>query len=128
MTAKKADEQIVEAAVAEKDEKPAKAKVEKEVKEEVKTTVKGAKKAQKGDLIDKYKTHKDDTGSSEVQVAILTKKISDLTKHLKEHKKDFDSRRGLLMMVGKRRRLLNYLKKTEENRYQEIIKDLGLRK
>lgn len=82
----------------------------------------------KVDLIKKYQTHKDDTGSTEVQIAILTKKVSDLTKHLQEHKKDFDSRRGLLMMVGKRRRLLNYLKKTSEEKYQKIIADLSLRK
>lgn len=82
----------------------------------------------RADLVKKYQTHENDTGSTEVQVAILTKKISDLTKHLKEHKKDFDSRRGLLMMVGKRRRLLNYLKKTEEEKYTKIIADLGLKK
>ena len=80
------------------------------------------------DLIKKYQTHKEDTGSTEVQIAILTKKIYDLTKHLKEHRKDFDSRRGLLMMVGKRRRLLNYLKKNNDERYQKLIADLGLRK
>ena len=79
-------------------------------------------------MVKKYQTHQNDTGSTEVQVAILTKKISDLTKHLKEHKKDFDSRRGLLMMVGKRRRLLNYLRKTEEEKYVKIISDLGLKK
>lgn len=84
--------------------------------------------SKKVDLIKKYQSHKEDTGSTEVQIAILTKKISDLTKHLKEHKKDFDSRRGLLLMVGKRRRLLNYLKKTEEERYTKLIADLGLRK
>jgi len=89
---------------------------------------KKAKKQAKTDLIEKYKSHKDDTGSTEVQVAVLTKKISDLTKHLKEHKKDFDSRRGLLTMVGKRRRLLNYLKKTDEAKYVQLIADLGLRK
>jgi small subunit ribosomal protein S15 len=88
-----------------------------------KTTVKG-----KEDLIKKYQTHQNDTGSTEVQVAILTKKVSDLTKHLKEHRKDFDSRRGLLMMVGKRRRLLNYLKKNDEEKYQKVIADLGLKK
>lgn len=82
----------------------------------------------KTDLIQKYRTHKDDTGSIEVQIAILTKKVSDLTKHLQEHKKDFDSRRGLLVMVGKRRRLLNYLKKSDEDKYTKIIGDLGLRK
>lgn len=82
----------------------------------------------KVDLIEKYQAHKTDTGSTEVQVAVLTKKISDLTKHLQEHKKDFDSRRGLLMMVGKRRRLLNYLRRTEEEKYTKIIADLGLRK
>lgn len=89
---------------------------------------KKAVKTQKEDLIKKYQTHDNDTGSTEVQIAILTKKISDLTKHLKEHKKDFDSRRGLLMMVGKRRRLLNYLRKTEEEKYNQIIADLGLKK
>jgi len=100
--------------------------VVKKVKEEsvsVKATA-GAKV----DLIKKYQTHKDDTGSTEVQVAILTKKISELTKHLKEHKKDFDSRRGLLIMVGKRRRLLNYLRKNDEEKYGKIIADLGLKK
>ena len=89
---------------------------------------KPVKKAVKDDLISKYQNHKDDTGSTEVQVAILTKKVSDLTKHLKDHKKDFDSRRGLLMMVGKRRRLLNYLKKNEEEKYSKLIADLGLKK
>lgn len=82
----------------------------------------------KVDLIQKYQSHDKDTGSTEVQVAVLTKKISDLTKHLKDHKKDFDSRRGLLMMVGKRRRLLNYLRKNNEEGYQKLIADLGLRK
>ena len=85
-------------------------------------------KGQRDDLIKKYQSHQNDTGSTEVQVAILTKKVADLTKHLKEHKKDFDSRRGLLMMVGKRRRLLNYLKKSNEENYAKIIADLGLKK
>ena len=87
-----------------------------------------ANKDAREDLVKKYQSHKDDTGSTEVQIAILTKKISDLTKHLKDHKKDFDSRRGLLMMVGKRRRLLNYLRKTVEEQYTKIIADLGLKK
>lgn len=82
----------------------------------------------KVDLIQKYQSHDKDTGSTEVQIAVLTKKISDLTKHLKDHKKDYDSRRGLLMMVGKRRRLLNYLKKNSEEGYLKLIADLGLRK
>lgn len=99
--------------------------VEEKTKKE-KKTVKVA--GTKGDLIKKYQAHKEDTGSTEVQVAILTKKISELTKHLQSHKKDFDSRRGLLIMVGKRRRLLNYLKKNDEERYAKIIADLGLRK
>jgi small subunit ribosomal protein S15 len=89
---------------------------------------KTAKKSEKIDLVKKYQSHKEDTGSIEVQVAILTKKISELTKHLKLHKKDFDSRRGLLMMVGKRRRLLIYLKKSDEAKYTKLIGDLGLRK
>ena len=87
-----------------------------------------AAKAAKEDLVKKYQTHKNDTGSTEVQVAILTKKVSELTKHLKDHKKDFDSRRGLLMMVGKRRRLLNYLRKNDEEKYTKIISDLGLKR
>lgn len=101
-----------------------------QTKSKGKVAPKVSKKATGGkvDLIKKYQSHKEDTGSTEVQIAILTKKISELTKHLKEHKKDFDSRRGLLMMVGKRRRLLNYLKKTEEEKYIKLIADLGLRK
>lgn len=82
----------------------------------------------KPDLIKKYQTHKNDTGSSEVQVALLTEKIMELAKHLKKHAKDSDSRRGLLMMVGKRRKLLNYLKKSDVKKYEKLIKDLGLKK
>ena len=85
-------------------------------------------KMPKVDLIKKYQTHKDDTGSTEVQVALLTEKIMELAKHLKKHAKDSDSRRGLLMMVGKRRRLLNYLKKSDLKQYEKLIKDLGLKK
>ena len=80
------------------------------------------------DLMKKYQTHKKDTGSVEVQIIILTEKIADLAKHLKKHAKDSDSRRGLLMMVGKRRRLLNYLKKNDAKKYEKLIKDLGLKK
>lgn len=79
-------------------------------------------------LIDKYRTHKKDTGSTEVQIALLSGRINDLIGHLKEHKKDFDSRRGLLIMVGKRRRLLNYIKKSDLKKYEKLIGDLGLRK
>ena len=82
----------------------------------------------KVDLIKKYQTHKNDTGSTEVQVALLTEKILDLARHLKKHAKDSDSRRGLLMMVGKRRRLLNYLKRDDIKKYEKLIKDLGLKK
>lgn len=82
----------------------------------------------KPDLIKKYQSHKNDTGSSEVQVALLTEKIMELAKHLKKHAKDSDSRRGLLMMVGKRRKLLNYLKKSDVKKYEKLIKDLGLKK
>lgn len=104
-------------------------KIMAEEKKATKKTVQNMKKKPGNvDLIKKYQTHKDDTGSTEVQIAILTKKISDLTKHLQGHKKDFDSRRGLLMMVGKRRRLLNYLKKNNEEEYSKLIVDLGLRK
>lgn len=79
-------------------------------------------------LIEEYRTHEQDTGSPEVQVAILSLQIRDLTDHLRLHRKDHHSRRGLLKMVGKRRRLLNYLRDTEPGRYQSLIKRLGLRR
>ncbi len=79
-------------------------------------------------LIENFKTHEKDTGSPEVQVAILTEKINYLTEHLKKHKKDVHSRQGLLQMVNKRRRLLDYLKNNDYNRYQSLIDKLKLRK
>ena len=82
----------------------------------------------KTELIGEFKTHDGDTGSPEVQVAILTERIVNLTEHLKDHQKDFASRRGLLMMVGQRRRLLDYLKKNDDARYRTIIERLGLRR
>ena len=82
----------------------------------------------KGELITEYGTREGDTGSPEVQVAILTERISNLTEHLKVHKKDFHSRRGLLIMVGQRRRLLDYLKRKNQKRYEELIQRLGLRR
>ena len=82
----------------------------------------------KGELITEYATSEGDTGSPEVQVAILTERISNLTEHLKTHKKDFHSRRGLLIMVGQRRRLLDYLNRKEAGRYETLIKSLGLRR
>ncbi len=82
----------------------------------------------KQDVIKKFATAKGDTGSPEVQVALLTEKINKLSEHLKEHKKDVHSRRGLLGMVSKRRRLLFYLMKKDTKRYQDIIKKLGLSK
>jgi small subunit ribosomal protein S15 len=82
----------------------------------------------KSTIINDYRIHETDTGSPEVQIAILTKKINQLTDHLKLHKKDFHSRRGLLKMVGKRRGLLNYLRDKDPNRYRFIIGKLGLRK
>ena len=85
-------------------------------------------KEMKSQIIEKYKRDEKDTGSPEVQIAILTERINELTEHLKIHKKDNHSRRGLLKMVGKRRNLLNYLAKKDVNRYREIIKQLGLRK
>ena len=78
-------------------------------------------------IIGEFGSHASDTGSSEVQVALLTERINHLTEHLKVHEKDHHSRRGLLMMVGKRRRLLEYLKRTDLGRYRQLIEDLGLR-
>lgn len=79
-------------------------------------------------LVTDYRVHDKDTGSPEVQVALITDRINSLTEHLKVHKKDFTSRRGLLMMVGQRARLLKYLQKTDKERYQTLIKRLGIRK
>jgi small subunit ribosomal protein S15 len=79
-------------------------------------------------LIEKFKVHESDTGSPEVQVGLLTNRITYLTGHLKVHKKDHHSRRGLLMLVGRRRRLLNYVKYKDVNRYRSIIETLGLKK
>ncbi|MGI6746236.1 MAG: 30S ribosomal protein S15 [Firmicutes bacterium ADurb.Bin300] len=79
-------------------------------------------------IITQYATHEGDTGSPEVQIAVLTKRISDLTEHLKSHKKDHHSRRGLLKMVGHRRNLLQYLQDNDIERYREIIAKLGIRK
>ena len=85
-------------------------------------------KEMKSQIIEKYKRDEKDTGSPEVQIAILTERINELTEHLKVHKKDNHSRRGLLKMVGKRRNLLNYLAKKDINRYRDIVAQLGLRK
>ena len=85
-------------------------------------------KQQKSEIIDTHARHEGDTGSPEVQIALLTKRINDLTEHLKIHKKDHHSRRGLLIMVGKRRNLLNYLTKKDINRYRAILEKLGIRK
>ncbi len=79
-------------------------------------------------IIDEFHTHDKDTGSPEVQVALLTERINHLTEHLKVHKKDHTSRRGLLMLVGKRARLLKYLNRVDEKRYRSVIKKLGLRR
>ena len=84
--------------------------------------------ATKKTIIDEYATSAGDTGSPEVQVALLTHRISHLTEHLKEHKHDHHSRRGLLLLVGQRRRLLNYLQKTDIQRYRSLIERLGLRR
>ena len=85
-------------------------------------------KEKKKELIGEFKLHSKDTGSSVVQVALLTKRINILTGHFKLHKKDYSSRRGLLQMVGKRRRHLNYLKKTDLKKYEEVLTKLDLRK
>jgi len=85
-------------------------------------------KEKKSEIIEKYRLHENDTGSPEVQIAILTERIEQLSDHLKKHKKDHHSRRGLLKMVGQRRRLLNYLKNKDLERYRAIISKLNLRR
>ena len=85
-------------------------------------------KEKKEELIGNYKKHEKDTGSPEVQIALLTERITNLTEHFKTHKKDHHSRRGLLKLVGQRRRLLDYLKGKDIGRYREIIAKLGIRK
>ena len=85
-------------------------------------------KEEKTAVIEANRTHANDTGSPEVQIAILTKRINDLTEHLKVHKKDNHSRRGMYKMIGKRRNLLNYLKKNDIERYRTVIDKLGIRK
>ena len=88
----------------------------------------GLTKEAKQEIIDKFRLHQEDSGSPEVQIALLTEKIRYLTDHFKVHKRDHASRRGLLRMVGQRRRLLDYLKATEVERYRRVVKDLGLRR
>jgi small subunit ribosomal protein S15 len=83
---------------------------------------------QKKEIMDKFGKHEGDTGSPEVQIALLTNRITYLTEHFKSHKKDYHSRQGLLKLVGRRRNLLNYLRKTDVQRYRAIIEQLGLRK
>ena len=82
----------------------------------------------KAATIDKHKTHDSDTGSPEVQIALLTERITHLTEHLKMHKKDHHSRRGLLMLVGRRRRMLDYVRSIDVERYRSIVANLGLRR
>ena len=82
----------------------------------------------KEEAIKKYRKHDGDVGSAEIQVSVLTKRISNLTEHFKTHKKDFHSQRGLLKMVGRRKRLLDYLRKNDFNSYKSLIENLGLRK
>lgn len=82
----------------------------------------------KQSIIKDFKQHDSDTGSPEVQIALLSERIASLTEHFKKHKKDYHSRRGLLMLVNKRRKLLQYLKKSDNEKYAELIKKLGLRK
>jgi len=84
--------------------------------------------AVKAEVKKEYKLHDQDTGSADVQVALLTSRIKELTEHLKQHKKDHSSRRGLIMMVNKRRKLLSYVQRKDEGRYKELIAKLGLRK
>ena len=82
---------------------------------------------EKAPTIEKYRTHEGDTGSARVQIAVLTERINYLTEHFREHKKDHHSRRGLLKMVGKRRRLLSYLRRTDVDTYRQLVQELGLR-
>ena len=82
---------------------------------------------EKSTAVQKYRTHETDTGSTRVQVALLSKRIDYLTDHFRAHKKDHHGRRGLRMMIGKRRRLLNYLKRTDVDGYRQIVQELGLR-
>ena len=84
--------------------------------------------AKKTDLIQRFRTHETDTGSPEVQIALMTRRINDLNEHLKVHQHDHHSRRGLLLLVGRRRRLLTYLRNTDINRYRTLIERLGLRR
>ena len=88
----------------------------------------GLAPTRKRDVITRFRTHEGDTGSPEVQIALLTERISYLTEHFKVHAKDHHSRRGLLMLVGQRRRLLDYLRDRNTDRYQTIVKELGIRK
>lgn len=88
----------------------------------------GVVQEKKAELVQKYRTHEKDTGSPEVQVALLSERINMLTEHFKIHKKDHHSRRGLLKLVGQRRRLLDYLKRKDVNRYKKLIETLGIRK
>ena len=85
-------------------------------------------KGKKKKIIEKFKDHPNDTGSASVQIALLTERINYLTEHLKKNKKDFNSRRGLLMLVGRRRNLLSYLKDKDSKRYKDVLKELGLHK
>ncbi len=85
-------------------------------------------KEEKQSLISKFKVNDNDTGSAEVQIALLTKRINNLTQHLKINKKDFSTRRGLLMLVGRRRNMLLYLKNKDHSKYESLIKELGIRK
>src|SRR5688572_19964326 len=88
----------------------------------------GVEQERKSELVTRYRTHEKDTGSPEVQVALLSERINMLTEHFKTHKKDHHSRRGLLKLVGQRRRLLDYLKTKDANRYKKLIDTLGIRK
>lgn len=106
----------------------AKSTVRKPTVKTIKKTVTKTTRSAKKDMVKKYRAHKNDTGSTMVQIALLSEQIQELAKHLKKHAKDFDSRRGLLIKIGKRRRLLNYLLLKDSQSYQKLIKDLKLRK
>lgn len=132
-SASKSTKKVAGKKVSKKEKKKEGKAVETKKKKEVKAVKKPVEakrtpRKEKKDLIQDFQEHKKDTGSPRVQIALLTERINNLTEHLSSHKKDNHSRRGLLLMVGKRRRLLRYLEIKDKNQYEDLIKSLNLRK